>query len=189
MLKNKKVYGTGITDIKMVDYEGSILKSYLCWKSMLRRCLSDKFKNTHKTYSDCVVSNDWLLYSTFKTWYDKKYIDGYQLDKDVICVGNKIYSEHTCCFLPPELNSLIQSHTTKNDGYTGVTYYPKNRKLVCRVSSSLLDKKRCVGLFDTKEEAWEQYKNVKSSRIKEAALKYKDIIDERAFNNLINWRI
>lgn len=84
--------------------EVSKLPAYHCWKHMLVRCYS---KSTRETYSDCSVSDPWKNFTIFEKWYNDNYIEGYHLDKDLLVQGNRVYSEETCCFIPPWINSLI----------------------------------------------------------------------------------
>lgn len=58
------------------------------------------------TYEGCTVCDEWLYFSNFKKWFDENYIEGFQLDKDIIIRGNKVYSPQTCCFVPKEINII-----------------------------------------------------------------------------------
>ena len=104
--KRKPVHGVGIND---ADYITSGCPVYRTWKHMLERCYSSKYRVRKGTYVGCIVSEDWLLFSNFALWYDGNHQEGYQLDKDLMCKGNKIYSESTAMFIPTEVNILIQA--------------------------------------------------------------------------------
>ena len=81
-------------------------KVYICWKSMIQRCY-DNSKDRNSTYADCEVCEEWQEFQIFAEWYFENYPrDGsdYQLDKDTIKKGNKIYSPETCCFISKEEN-------------------------------------------------------------------------------------
>lgn len=78
------------------------------WRGMLRRGYSEECKTKHKTYRECVVCQEWHLFSTFKEWFDKHYVEGWHLDKDILVKENKVYSPETCCFVPSEINALFR---------------------------------------------------------------------------------
>lgn len=105
-LKIKKIYNIAYSDIKTFE-DGKIMKWYKTYINMLTRCYSKKYQLKEPSYIGCSVCDEWLIASNFKKWYDKNYIDGYQLDKDILVYGNKIYSPETCCFIPRSLNSLF----------------------------------------------------------------------------------
>lgn len=120
--KNKLVHGVGIN-----DYEGSVyvngkrIESYRCWKSMLERCYSSTFQIRCPTYVGCTVCVEWLSFSNFKKWYGENYREGFELDKDILVEGNKIYSPDTCVFVPHYLNTiLIDSGKSRGDLPLGV---------------------------------------------------------------------
>lgn len=98
------------------------LPAYHCWTHMITRCYSANYHSTRETYSDCSVEDSWKNFTVFEKWYDKNYVEGYHLDKDLLVQGNRIYSEDTCCFIPPALNSLIVEKAKEVDGCeAGVT--------------------------------------------------------------------
>lgn len=82
-------------------------KCYNSWKGMLDRCYSPKFHLKRPTYIGCSLAEEWHLLSNYKLWYDENYVEGWQLDKDLLFPRNKIYSAETCVFLPQALNSLL----------------------------------------------------------------------------------
>jgi len=49
--------------------------------------------------------------------------------------------------------------------------------------------KKCIGRFNTIEEAFYAYKKAKENYIKETANKYKDVIDIRVYNALMNYEV
>lgn len=107
----KPIFGVGINDHdKPTFVNGKSIKEYQIWTDMLRRCYSEFELNRHPTYKGCEASDNFKRFSGFLSWAENQIgfcKDGWQLDKDIIIKGNKIYSEETCCFVPPEINSLF----------------------------------------------------------------------------------
>ena len=87
--------------------EGRPTSAYSRWKDMLRRCYCNKTKNTQSAYSNVTVCDEWHDFQNFADWFYSNYIDGFDLDKDLLSGNVKIYSPETCCFLSPEHNSLL----------------------------------------------------------------------------------
>lgn len=83
---------------------GKPTKCYQAWRNMFNRCYNKSRDKTHPSYIGCTVHKDWHNYQAFAEWYNKNYIDGYHLDKDLLSDDGKIYSESTCSFLSPEEN-------------------------------------------------------------------------------------
>ncbi len=86
---------------------GKKSKMYRTWHNMLNRCYSDAYKETHKTYKGCSVCSEWHNYQNYANWHIDNYPnDGasYQLDKDILIHGNKIYSPDTCLFVSAQQN-------------------------------------------------------------------------------------
>lgn len=82
---------------------------YRYWMSMLKRCYDQNHLKQYSTYSDCEVCEEWLKISNFKKWFDKNYVQGWQIDKDILVKGNRVYSPETCCFVPQEINNVFNS--------------------------------------------------------------------------------
>ena len=160
---------------------------YSVWKSILRRC-----KN-NKNYLGCTVCDEWLEYQNFAGWYVNNdfYGLGYDLDKDILIKGNKIYSPTTCCLVPRVINQVFKNHEKprKHILPLGVSYDKRNAHKKYGASLSLYGKQKHLGYYKTPEEASAAYVVAKEAYVKELALEYKDQIEPRAFESLMNWTV
>ncbi len=156
---------------------------YIIWYSMFKRCYS---KNNYQSYINCSVAERWHNFQNFAEWCEKNYIDGFQLDKDILIKGNKIYSEETCCFVSSEINKLFLKGDIKRGQYPiGVSYYTINNKYSSMLSINGIEKH--LGYYKTPEEAFKVYKKSKEEYIKEIADKYKNEISEKVYQALYNY--
>lgn len=83
-------------------------KAYKVWQSMLQRCYDPAFHARRPTYIGCSVCKEWESFQVFADWFEENYPnDGgcYQLDKDIIKEGNRIYSPETCKFVTLKENT------------------------------------------------------------------------------------
>lgn len=170
------------------SHKGVLTRENRIWRNMLSRCYSEKFLYKRPTYTGCTVSENFKNFQFFAEWcnnqigFDK---DGWQLDKDILTKGNKVYSEDLCVFVPQELNVLLlQSSKARGDYPIGVSFNGKY-KAYFRVNS----RGKYVGTYDTVQEAFDAYKNAKEGRVKEMAEKYRLIVDERVYYALVQWSV
>ena len=187
------VYGIGIVGTRYLISEGGVqTKEYMLWKSMLKRCYSDVYKKKNQTYIGCEVSNKFKSYEYFYEWCNKQVgfgVEGFELDKDLLIKGNKVYSENTCVFLPNEINSLLTKRTALRGEYLiGVCWHKKDKAFIAQVNKNK-GKQEYLGSFKTEIEAFNAYKQTKENFIKEQANKWKSHIDERAYLALINYEV
>lgn len=184
--KSKKLLcGVGVNDIEC-SYNTDV---YNYWSRMIKRCYYTDRKQPRNSYEDCSVCNEWLVLSSFKEWFDKEYIEGFELDKDILLKGNRIYSPQTCCFVPRELNLLFtKRQSCRGELPIGVTFSNRKSK---PYRAYLIEggKQVCLGSFKSKIDAFLSYKNAKEDRIKRLALKYKDLIREEVFNALCDYKV
>ena len=80
-------------------FKGKNTVKYNAWSGMLERCYCPKYHSKKPTYVGCTVHLEWHNFQTFGNWFDKNYIKGFQLDKDIKVKGNKIYSAETCRYI------------------------------------------------------------------------------------------
>lgn len=179
-----KLFGVGINDILLSRND----KAYICWQDMLERCYGRKDKAI--SYNDCEVCEDWFKLSNFWYWFDKNYVNGYHLDKDILTNGyGKYYSPETCLFVPKRINALFIKQY--NQKYEQGVYFIKRLNKFCAQLCREDGKPRHLGVFDTEEEAFEAYKKEKYEYIKQVANEYyeKEMIDARTYNAMCNFKI
>ena len=187
------VYGVGVLGVKYPSREGDRnTKEYVLWADMLRRCYSDDFKKKKPTYESCEVSDNFKSYEYFYEWchsqigFDNK---DWQLDKDLLLKGNKVYSESACVFIPQEINKiLVKREASRGEYLIGVYWNKKASAFVARVNKNK-GKREHLGLFNTEIEAFNAYKTAKEAFIKEQANQWKSEIDPRAYNTLMNYEV
>lgn len=165
---NKLVYGIGVKGNGSSWVDGQRVRSYSIWSKMLERCYCQKRLLVKPQYKDCTVCDEWLNYEVFKVWFDKNYIDGYHLDKDLLNQGNKEYSPKLSVFIPQEINNLLTANDAKRGSYPlGVNIVRPNGKF--RASISKYGKKETIGFYLTEDEASKAYKEEKTSHVKKVA--------------------
>lgn len=162
---NKLVYGVGVNDYDgPVTENGKNIKSYATWTNMIARCHSSKSLSRNQTYIRCSVCEEWLLFSNFKKWFDENYVEGFELDKDILVEGNKVYSPEFCRFVPHYLNSLLlDCGRCKSNLPKGVSRNANSYMAKCS-NGRLLTK-----TFKTVEEAKSWYSETKKRVVKEQA--------------------
>lgn len=184
------LYGVGIIGSDLATIGGIRDATYSLWKDMFYRCYSKKGKNL-STYEDSEVAGNFIYYSFFKEWCLKQKgfgNKGWQLDKDILVKGNKIYSEDTCCFVPKEINmAFVKSNARRGKYPIGVHYREDRGKYVATLNN--FNGNCFLGHFNTSEEAFVAYKLAKEQRIKMFADKYKDELEHRVYDVLVNYQV
>ena len=166
--------------------------AYSKWNSMLERCYSEKLQEKHPTYKGCSVTKEWHNFQNFAKWYEDNYnpktMKGWDLDKDILIKGNKVYSPETSCFVPNEVNTIFISCKNKRGKHPiGVSFNKQNKIFISQ--TSLEKNKIYLGSFNTPEEAFQTYKIFKEAYIKETADKWKDQITEQVYQAMYNYKV
>lgn len=164
------------------------------YSGMLFRCnLTEELaiSRDSRSYIGCTYHEDWNTSKSFCEWAEKQigshHID-WELDKDILFKGNKIYGPDTCVFVPSEINVAFTKSNAKRGQYPiGVRKASKSRKFTAQIGGT--KSKTHLGTFDTPEEAFAAYKIAKESYIKGLAVKYKDELDPRAYEALIAYQV
>ena len=187
------VYGVGVIGTKYPStINGVQTREYKLWTHMLQRCYSDKYQKQRPTYEGCEVSDKFKSYEYFYEWCHKQVgfdVKGFDLDKDLLIKGNKVYSEDSCIFIPREINTLLTKRTaSRGEHLIGVYYHKRGKVFMAQVNKNK-GKQEKLGSFNTEIEAFNAYKKAKEYFIKEQASNWKDQIDERAYNALMNYTV
>ena len=188
----KKVWGHGNKgDTLTCGVNGKPLKAYDVWCSMLMRCYSTRYQEKFPTYVGCTVCEEWKDFGTFKVWFNANYQEGFQLDKDILVRGNKIYSPETCVFVPLKINSLLLNGGRARGLYPQGVYFYKatgRYRAMCRRHGN---QSKSLGYFDTPEEAFAVYKAFKEAHIAKVAEHYysNDIITSAVRDALLDYEV
>lgn len=191
--EKKLIYGVGINDWDIpVRKDGKIIKEYYLWQGMLQRCYSDWFHNRQPSYSDVTCLKEWLSLSTFADDirkmpnFDKCLTEGWQLDKDILFKGCKHYSKETTCFVPSAINNVIlKSDRSRGNLCIGVSAVRGRFQAQLRRE----DRKNITAYFDTEVKAFLFYKKEKEKQIKRLADLFKDQLDSKVYQALINYQV
>ena len=160
---------------------------YDVWYYMLQRCYDPKSIEKRPTYKDCTVNDYWLNFQHMGKWYSENYYEvpgeRMHLDKDILCKGNKVYSNDTCIFVPQRINSLFVK-CDKNRGENPIGVYPRESGNYQAYCHNKYGKQIKLGTYATKEEAFKVYKNYKEKVIKEVIDSYEGKIPEPHYSKL-----
>lgn len=162
---------------------------YSVWKGVAQRTLTDNIRGKGRnSYLDVTLCSEWYNFQNFCKFVVENgyYRRGYHLDKDLLVRGNKIYKAENCCFLPQVLNGVISIvYETDNGLLVGV-----NIKNSCyEAAISYRGKRKRLGKYDTPEEASTAYVLAKEAYVKELAQEWKDRIEPRAYQALMDWTV
>ena len=177
------VFGQGINDI------GFERESYASWHSMHRRCYSAVYQKNKPTYIGCSVAEDWKILSNYDQWFNKHFHKGFQLDKDLLFYGNKIYSEDTCCFLPNEINGALRNDYGQNGLPPGVSYKTESSKYIAQLSQNIDGKRKGIHLLSSNsiESCAVAYQIAKKDYLCSLAEKWKNFLTAKAYNALLTF--
>ena len=157
-------------------------KAYRAWKDMCRRC------EEQPAYTDCTVCDEWQDFEGFVDWYigNCPGVNGFDLDKDILSVEEKIYSPATCAFVPRAINLLINVEKTKAGSFPiGVSINGDKFKAQIRVKSKMV----YLGTFATIEDASAAYRAGKENHVKAMAYEFRHMITDKVFNALMKWSV
>lgn len=185
-----KIFGVATNDLENMTHT----KVYTKWHSMIRRCYSSTFHKTNPAYIGVTVQPSWLIFSNLKRdvenlpFFSCCETDNYELDKDILADGSRMYKLETISFVPKEINTTLVKDI-RSGKYKG---YAVNQHGNYSVSThGELDAiRKELGLkysHRNKEDATSVYKQSKAERMRRLAEKYKGMVDDRVYEKLQNY--
>ena len=167
--------------------------SHSRFKAMNKRCLvGGSEQKNYPRYIGCSTSEMFKDYQLFVDWsieqvgYENS---GWHLDKDILFKHNRLYSENTCVFVPPEINTLfIKNNSRRGSCVIGVSYSTKESKYIASASAGNGRVVR-LGGFTNELDAFICYKRHKEELIQQMANKWRCFIDTRVYNALMNYSV
>lgn len=142
-------------------------------------------------YKDVTMSDNFKNFDYFQSWCKEQKGYGivdengrpYNLDKDILSNGVKVYHEDICVFVPMHINIVCRSKYGNNKT-KGVQYF-KERKKPYRAYMSKFSKPIGLGYYETEQEAYSVYLKAKREYLDELILLYKDNLDTRVIEVLM----
>lgn len=133
---------------------------YARWSHMINRCYGVRSKNP--SYKGCTVCEEWRYFSKFRAWMEPQNWEGKELDKDLICPGNKVYAPELCTFVSKEINAFLTDRRNHRGDYKiGVAkYHNKYRAYISNQKGGML----YLGLYGTEDEAFNAWLTEKLKR-------------------------
>lgn len=153
-------------------------RSGYLWVDLLKRTeIGGKFQRRYPAYSGVALGFD--SYQQFADWaiaqpgYKSRDSEGkiFQLDKDILMQGCKLYSPETCAFVPAYLNAILNiSSRARGSLPLGVSLDPSTGKYRARAKK----RGRTIGLgsFSSELEAHRAWQRFKAERLLDAADEY-----------------
>lgn len=180
----KSVLGIGYLGCNDVNsMEENVI--YMKWWNMMQRCYDPVVHQYKPYYSPCTVCEEWHNFANFRIWYmdncmGSKKLD---LDKDILVQGNTVYSPETCTLISHFTNTIFEDRGTS----TRIAQNSETGKY--DVWMSVLGQNKEIGTFDTREEGKKAFLDYKQNYISEFAEKSKDIVPDKTYEAMINWKV
>jgi len=181
------VYGVGYLGVG--NYRASEgrkhLPAYKKWQSMIERCYSEKYQTKKPSYIGCTVDKQWHNFQNFADWFysDPRHNLGYELDKDVLIAGNKIYSSKTCALVPSEINIFAKGYAKNNGLPIGVGF--RNGSYSARVYKN--GKSQWIGSYSELKEAVDAYASARNYYARKLSKHWKNKVSYAVYMALANW--
>lgn len=180
------VCGIGFTGVGRYapKVNGKRTQVYSVWHSMFNRCYNPNQFEKNPTYQDCEVCEAWHNFQVFAEWYESQPFSNldYEIEKDLLIEGNRVYSPTTCLLAPKAINSLFRGHKRIDENMPmGVYQKEHGFQSLIRMNGILVN----LGFFNNAQDASNAYQKAKKEYVKQKALEWQNRIDERLFDALM----
>lgn len=165
--KKSLVYGVGLNDADyavkpVVDGKRVCCPFYRAWTGILMRCYCEKYKKRQPTYNGCSVCDEWLTFSNFKKWMERQDWHDKEIDKDLLVIGNKVYSPDACAFVSSMTNSfIIDCGAARGEFPVGVSLNKSIGRIRARCCNPFTGKTEHLGHFECPSQAHQAWRKRK----------------------------
>lgn len=185
-----RIFGVGFTGVGIhaATSCGRDTRPYTAWVRMLERAYSTEKQKTNKSYIGCAVAAEWHNFQNFADWYASQPFSGqgFQVDKDILLPGNKIYCAEFCRLVPARINKILLDNPDRRGAHpVGVTFYAG--KYVSHLSRD--GRRYHLGRFATPEEAFKAYKAAREDYIISSAERDRDSLPLEIYEALMRHKI
>lgn len=195
-LKNpyhKSVVGIGFVGVGRFkpSVNNKMTEEYDRWGSMLKRCYCPINLRRYPSYAGCTVDPRWHNFQAFSEWLTSQpnwQMDGYELDKDALIQGNKIYGPDYCALVPKKINIALKRSPNKYGMPQGVSKRDSDKTYLARWSGED-GKSFRIGRYETPELAFLAVKEVAESKVRSMADSMRDELDPRVYESLMRYEM
>jgi hypothetical protein len=188
---SRLVFGIGYSTegpfVKTINRRRSNL--FRKWEGMFSRCYSKVKQSSHPAYIGCTVDPRFHDYQQFCAWAVKQVGHenaSWELDKDILKKGNRIYGPDTCAFVPPEINTLFRNRKSdRGDFPIGIHAQDGRYAAMVRFKGN----REWVGRYETPELAFLAYKLRKEEIIKTLASEYKGLVSNSVYEAMMAYEV
>ena len=155
------------------------------WRGIIQRAYSVTERNSRPLTKDVVVCEEWHNFQNFAEWAvsQKGYgLENFEIDKDLIVLGNSMYSKEYCCYLPREINTRLP----KRYGDFDKVYYYEKEGVYKSFYNDETKVKRCISGKD-REQVSMLRKIAINKMIKCISEKYFEYLDEKVIARLCDY--
>ena len=183
------------TTIRFADGTAALYKVYVTWRDMMRRAHSktSSKKKDKLYYDDCVVDSTFQDYFLFYEWSKKQFgfnkLDkkgrAFSIDKDILSKGKRGYFPESVVYVPQAINIFFKVNEKSAKYLRGVSKPVNQKSFMGKITIDY----ECIylGMFDTELNAHLAWCKHKEAHGRELAQTYKDYIDPRVYERLMNF--
>lgn len=161
---------------------GKMTKGYSVWTGIISRVYNQHALKLHPAYKGCSVVPEWHNYQNFAEWYYSNLPSDegdFEVDKDLLYKGNRIYGPNQCTIIPGEINrEMVLSSNRRGKYPIGIYWRESRQRFIVKIG------KKNIGETKTIEEGFAIYKKAKEKRYKQLAEKYKSVLSHQAYEAL-----
>ena len=181
--RRKPIYGWGINDADyLVSYRPNpeirnvqvMCPYYKRWHGMMWRVFKSYYSKATASYDKTTIDQSFQKFMDFRNWANAQ---GFgpdngnlvDLDKDILFMGNNVYSQKTCVFVPKRINNLILTSEGKRKGTLLGTSFDGKKYTAARNINS---KTGYIGRFSTEEQAHKAWQLAKADYMEDSIANY-----------------
>ena len=179
-------YGVGY--IGVGNYSAKNKEAYGRWTSILGRAYCEKYKIRFPAYKDVTVCEEWHNFQNFAEWYESQEFkgEGYELDKDILIKGNRVYCPTACRLVPSAVNKVLRNNSERR-GALPIGMQEKCGRFYVKLSK--FGEQVTVGSYESKEDAFSAYKSAREQYVKECAERYRQVMSSDVYESLCTYSV
>lgn len=181
------VFNVGIIGEEELTYisEDGSKKPYLFYKTW-SRMLKRTYDSSRKSHEGLTVAKEWHSLSNYKTWYNENYVEGYELNMDILVPFSSEYSPETCVFVPGIVNMFFNGKSSSRNEYLpGILFARSNKKGLTYTpifNDPFTNKKVYMGSYSSELEAHLAWKEKKHETANKLADMFEGVLDKKVID-------